>query len=77
VTAMPVGKLPKRLMLHVLVPRMLRMEQILQSFLEGDRKSLLLAIAEDHRTRSFENARALLNEQLAQSWNSEAAKHYK
>jgi alpha-galactosidase len=77
VTAMPVGQLPKHLMLHVLVLRMLRMEQILQAFLEGDRKSLLLAIAEDHRTRSFEDARMLLEEELGQSWNSEAAKHYK
>jgi len=76
VTAMHVGQLPKRLMLHVLMPRMLRMEQILQAFLEGDRKSLLLMIAEDHRTSSFEDAKMVLEEQLGQSWNSEATKHY-
>ena len=76
-TAMHVGQLPKRLMLHVMMPMMLRMEQILQAFLEGDRKSLLLMIAEDHRTRSFEDARMLLEKQLGQPWNSEAAKHYK
>jgi len=77
VTAMRVGQLPKRLMLQVLMPRMLRMEQILQAFLEGDRKSLLLMIAEDHRTRSFEDVRMLLEEELGQSWNSEVVKHYK
>jgi alpha-galactosidase/6-phospho-beta-glucosidase family protein len=64
-------------MVHVLLPRILRMEQILQAFLEGDREGLLLTIAEDHRTTTFENAKALLDELLAQKWNSEAAKHYK
>jgi len=77
VRAIHIGQLPKRLMLHVMMPRMLRMEQVLQAFLDGDRKSLLLMIAEDHRTRSFEDARTLLEEQLGQSWNSEAAKHYR
>jgi alpha-galactosidase len=77
ITPINVGELPKRLMSHVLMPRMLRMEQILQAFLEGDRRSLLLMIAEDHRTRTFEDARALLEEQLRQPWNLEAAKHYK
>jgi len=72
-----IGRLPKRLMVHVLLPRILRMEQILQAFLEGDREGLLLTIAEDHRTTTFENAKALLDELLAQKWNSEAAKHYK
>jgi len=76
VRAIHVGQLPKRLMLHVVLPRMLRMEQVLQAFLDGDKKSLLLMIAEDHRTRSFEDARFLLEEQLGQPWNSKAAKHY-
>ena len=77
VRAIRIGQLPKRLMLHVMMPRMLRMEQVLQAFLDGDRESLLLMIAGDRRTRSFEDARALLEEQLGESWNSEAAKHYK
>ena len=77
VRAIHVGQLPSRLMLHVMMPRMLRMEQVLQAFLDGDKKSLLLMIAEDHKTRSFEDARVLLEEQLGQSWNSEATKHYK
>lgn len=71
------GSLPKRLMLHVMMPRMLRMEQILQAFLEGDRKSLLLMLMEDHRTRALENAESVINEILAKPWNTEAAKHYK
>jgi len=76
-TAMPVGQLPKRLLVHVLMPRMLRMEQILQAFLEGDRTSLLLMITEDQRTRTFEDARTLLEEELEQSWNSKANRHYR
>lgn len=71
-----VGNLPKRLMLYAITPRMRRMEQILQAFQEGDRKSLLLTITEDHRTRSIEQAKALLEEILAQPWNTEAADHY-
>jgi len=59
------------------MPRMLRMEQVLQAFLDGDKRSLFLMIAEDHRTRSIEDAKALLEEQLGQPWNSEAIKHYK
>ncbi|MEM2342067.1 MAG: alpha-glucosidase/alpha-galactosidase [Candidatus Bathyarchaeia archaeon] len=72
-----IGSLPRRLMLHVMIPRMLRMEQILQAFLEGDRKSLLLMLMEDHRTKSFENAKSLIDAILTQPWNSDAAKHYK
>ncbi len=71
-----VGKLPKRLMSYVMIPRMRRMEHILQAFLEEDRKSLLLLLMEDPRTRSLEQAKALLDELLAQPWNSEAAAHY-
>ena len=72
-----VGKLPRRLMLYVMMPRMRRMEQILQAFIEGDRKSLLLMLLEDPRTKSYEQSKALLDELLAQPWNSEAANHYK
>ena len=72
-----VGSLPKRLMLYVIVPRMLRIQRILQAFLDGDRRSLVLMLMEDHRTKSFEKAKALVEELLAQPWNSEAANHYK
>ncbi|MCD6325128.1 alpha-glucosidase/alpha-galactosidase [Candidatus Bathyarchaeota archaeon] len=72
-----VGTLPKRLMLYVMIPRMMRMEQILQAFKEGDRKSLILALMEDPRTKSYEQARSLVDELLAQPWNAEAARHYR
>lgn len=71
------GKLPERLTLHVMIPRMLMMEKILQAFLNRDRKSLLLTILNDPRARSYENCKALLDELLAQPWNTKAAAHYK
>lgn len=77
IQAIRVGGLPSRLMLDVMVPRMQRMERILQAFLESDRRGLLLSILDDHRTKSFEQSKALLDEILAQPWNAEAAKHYK
>jgi len=77
IRGMQVGELPKRLMLDVMMPRMMRMERILQAFLDGDRKGLLLGILEDHRSKSFERAKALLEEILAQPWNEEASRHYK
>ena len=71
-----IGELPKRLMSYVLIPRMRRMEHILQAFVERDRKSLLFMLMEDPRTTSFEQAEALVDELLAQPWNSDAATHY-
>jgi alpha-galactosidase len=72
-----VGELPKRLMHNIMVPRMQRMEQILQAFLEGDRQSLMLTLLDDRRTRSAEKAQALLEELLSQPWNEAAARHYR
>jgi len=72
-----VGALPKRLMMYVMIPRMLRMERILQAFTEGDRKSLVLMLMDDPRTESYEKAEALVDELLAQPWNTEAAHHYR
>jgi len=72
-----VEPLPKRLMLYVLIPRWLRMERMLHAFQAGDRLSLVLEIAEDHRTRSWEQAVKVVEELLAQPWNKEAQQHYK
>ncbi len=72
-----VGSLPKKIMLFNMIPRMLKMEQILQAFLEGDRTSLILMVAEDPRTKSFDDAKKVIEEQLKQPWNSETLKHYK
>ncbi|MCX8200628.1 MAG: alpha-glucosidase/alpha-galactosidase [Candidatus Caldarchaeum sp.] len=72
-----VGSLPKRIMLFNMIPRMLKMEQILQAFLEGDKKSLILMTAEDHRTKSFQQAVDVIEEMLGMPWNEEARGHYR
>ncbi len=69
--------LPRRLMLYVMIPRILRMERVLQAFLDGDRKSLVLMLMDDPRTKTFEQAKNLVDELLSLPWNSEASKHYK
>jgi alpha-galactosidase len=71
-----VGKLPSRLMQYAIRPRLRRMEQILQAYLERDRESLVLMNMEDPRAKSFDQTQALLDELLSQPWNAEAAKHY-
>ncbi len=70
-------ELPRRLMLHVMIPRVLRMERILQAFLDGDRKSLVLTLMDDHRTESFEQAKNLVEKLLSLPWNVDANEHYK
>jgi alpha-galactosidase len=71
------GPLPARLMNHVINPRIRQMECVLGAFLNHDRRSLMLLIAEDPRTRSFEQAERLVNTLLTQPWNEEADKHYR
>ena len=72
-----VGKLHSRLMFHIMIPRWQRMEIILRAFREGDKTSLLLMLMEDHRTKSLEQAKTLIDELLAQPWNSDAREYYR
>ena len=72
-----VGKLPNHLMLHMIIPRMLRMEWILEGFLTGDKKVLLHMLLEDHKTRSLEQAEALMEDILSLPFNSDMMGHYK
>jgi alpha-galactosidase len=53
------------------------MEAVLQAFLDRDRRSLVLLVAEDPRTRSFQQANRLVDALLAQPWNREADRHYR
>lgn len=70
-------KLPTRLLNGVLLPRMIAMENILHAFLNGDRKALVLMLMDDHRTRSFQQAKELIDTLLAQPWNATANEHYR
>jgi len=69
--------LPNRLMLYIIIPRWLKMERVLQAFVEGDRGSLILSLMEDPRTSSFKQAAQLVEQLLTQPWNREAEQHYR
>ena len=62
---------------NVLLPRLARMENLHDAFLRGDRRPLLLSLMDDPRTRTFAQARDLVDTILAQPWNQEADKHYR
>lgn len=72
-----VGELPKLLMLHVMIPRMLRMEWALEAFLEGGKDLLLEWLLNDQRTKSLEQAESVIKDILALPFNKEMAEHYK
>ena len=72
-----VGRLPTRLMLYVIIPRMLRMEWALGAFLEGGKQWLLEWLQNDPRTKSTKQAEAAIKDILALPFNKQMAKHYK
>lgn len=72
-----VGKLPKRLMLHAIIPRMLRMEWALEAYLEGSRELLNEWLLNDPRTRSLTQAKDAVEEILKLPFNKEMAEHYR
>lgn len=69
--------LPRRLFIHVILPRLQRMERVLQAHREGDRQSLVLSVMEDHRSLSYAQAEGLVEDLLSQSWNSALKEHYR
>ena len=69
--------IPKRIMNMYLVPRMLRMEWALEAFVSGDKMMLQEILIRDPRTKSFEQAEAVIDELLALPFNKEMKKHYK
>ena len=71
------GKLPKGIMVGAMIPRMLRMELVLEAFLTGDRELLLQLILNDRRTKSLEQAKALLKDILKLPFNRSMMEHYK
>jgi alpha-galactosidase len=71
------GKLPKRLMLHAIVPRMLRMEWALEAYSEGSRELLVEWLLNDSRTKSAEQAERTIKQILTLPFNREMAEHYR
>lgn len=71
VQAVKVGKLPRRLTLHILRTLVMPMEQGLEAFLTRDKMALLDRILLDHRTRSYEQAQRLVDAILALPFNED------
>jgi len=70
-------RLPARLMNLVILPRMSRMNIILEAYATGSRDLLVMDLMNDHRTKSYEQAKDLIDELLRQDWNKDADKHYR
>lgn len=68
--------LPKRIMDMYLAPRRLRMEWALEAFVSGDKRILQEILIRDPRTKSFEQAEAVIEEILALPFNKEMKKYY-
>lgn len=77
-----VQPLPKKIMLEVIHPRVLAMEWQLETYLSGDRGMWLdglLSVSHFQsggHTVSYEQAKAYLDEMLAQPYNAELAEHF-
>ena len=69
--------LPSRLMNNVMLPRLCRANNILDAYRTGSRDLLVVELMNDHRTRSYEQAKELIDDLLRQDWNKEADAHYR
>jgi len=68
--------LPPRLMAGAMIPRWREAEQMVEALRTGDRNLLLLCLLGDHRTRSLEQAEALLDEWLRDPRNERMARFF-
>jgi len=71
------GSLPLRLMNNVILPRLIAAQNIIQAYENHDREQLVLWLCNDARTRSYEQARDLINRLLSQPWNKAEDGHYR
>jgi alpha-galactosidase len=72
-----IGALPKKVMLERVLPLWLQMERGLEAFKSGDWSILLLNTLESHKTRSYEQAVATLEDTLAMEGHADIARHYR
>ena len=68
--------LTDRIKKFYLLPRILRMEWALEAFISGDRRVLEEILVRDPRTRSYEQAVAVIDDILNLPFNEEMKKHY-
>jgi alpha-galactosidase len=71
------GAFPPRLMNNVILPRLIAAQNIIQAYENHDREQLVLWLCNDARTRSYGQAKDLIDRLLAQSWNKAADAHYR
>lgn len=71
-----VGALPDKVMHMVLRPRILKAEKELAAFRTGDRDLLVSCVLDDHRTRSLDQAEAVVDALLALPWNQDLAERF-
>ena len=74
VRGVPVPPLPQRLMAGAMIPRWVRAEQMVEAVRAGSRELLLLYLLDDPRTRSLDQAEALIEEWLADPRNDRLAR---
>ncbi len=68
--------LPMRIKKMYLAPRIMRMEMALEAFTTGDRRVLEEVLIRDPRTKSYEQAKAVIDEILSLPFNREMKEHY-
>ena len=69
-----VPPLPHKLMISIMIPRWRKAELAVEALRSGDRDLLLHYLLEDQRTRSLDQAEALLEEWLADPRNERVAR---
>lgn len=72
----PIGSLPKRIMKHVIYPRIMRMEWAVEAYTEGGRNSLFEWLIVDPRTKSTEQVEQVIDAILSLPRNQEMARHF-
>ncbi len=68
--------LPERVKKFYLLPRIVRMEMALEAFTTGDRRVLEEVLIRDPRTKSYEQAKAVIDEILSLPFNRDMKEHY-
>jgi alpha-galactosidase len=71
-----VGSLPPKLMIEALLPHWLDMERNLLAFKTGDRSILLWNALDSHQTRSFDQAKAVMEDLLDMDGHEEMNAHF-
>jgi alpha-galactosidase len=70
------GAFPFRLMNNVILPRLIAAQNIIQAYENHNRELLVLWLCNDARTRSYKQAKDLIDKLLVQPWNKAANAYY-